>query len=72
MKPDEILKKEVRTNGNPTSEISPKTIARIVTAAIEYGVRKVKFSGGEPLMRNDFEEIIAGLPELKDMNLLKT
>ncbi|MCX9084760.1 MAG: GTP 3',8-cyclase MoaA [Candidatus Methanoperedens sp.] len=55
-------------NSNSTSEISPKTIARIVTAATEYGVRKVKFSGGEPLMRNDFEEIIAALPELKDIS----
>lgn len=45
-------------NGNPTSEISPKSIARIVTAATEYGVKKVKFSEGEPLMRNDFEEIL--------------
>ena len=53
---------------NPEREISLDTIVKIVTTATEFGVKKVKFSGGEPLMRNDFEEIIRGLPDLKDIS----
>lgn len=49
-------------------EMSPETIAKIVTAATEFGVNKVKFSGGEPLMREDFEDIIAGMPVLKNIS----
>ncbi|VVB89915.1 7,8-dihydro-6-hydroxymethylpterin dimethyltransferase [uncultured archaeon] len=55
-------------NGTSGREISIDTIAKIVTAAAEYSVTKVKFSGGEPLMRNDFEEILAALPPLKDIS----
>ncbi len=50
------------------NEISVETIVRIVTAATEFGVDKVKFSGGEPLMREDFEEIIAQLPALRNIS----
>ncbi len=50
-------------------EISLDTIIKIVTAAVVSGVKKVKFSGGEPLMRSDFEDIIAALPELKDISV---
>jgi cyclic pyranopterin phosphate synthase len=49
-------------------EMTSETIARIVTAASEFGVDKVKFSGGEPLMREDFEEIIAVLPALRNIS----
>jgi len=55
-------------NCNVSREISLGTIIKIVSSAIEFGVKKVKFSGGEPLMRNDFEDIIAALPELKDIS----
>ncbi len=55
-------------NGNSRREISLDTIAKITTSAIEFGVKKVKFSGGEPLMRSDFEDIIAALPELTDIS----
>lgn len=49
-------------------EMSPETIAKIVTAATDFGVDKVKFSGGEPLMREDFEEIIARMPVLRNIS----
>ncbi len=55
-------------DSNSMREISLNTIVNTVTAATEYGVKKVKFSGGEPLMRSDFEDIIAALPELKDIS----
>lgn len=50
------------------NEMSIDTIANIVKASKKFGVNKVKFSGGEPLMRNDFEKIIKALPELKDIS----
>ncbi len=49
-------------------EMNTKTIANIVKASKTFGISKVKFSGGEPLMRDDFEDIIAALPELKDIS----
>jgi len=48
--------------------MSVDTIANIVKASKKFGVNKVKFSGGEPLMRNDLEKIIKALPELKDIS----
>ncbi|MDO8725913.1 MAG: GTP 3',8-cyclase MoaA [Candidatus Methanoperedens sp.] len=53
---------------NPKREVSLDTIVKTVTMATEFGVKKVKFSGGEPLMRNDFEDIIRALPDLKDIS----
>ena len=50
------------------NEMSVETIANIVKASKRFGVNKVKFSGGEPLMRNDFENILKALPELKDIS----
>jgi cyclic pyranopterin phosphate synthase len=55
-------------NQATAQEITPETIARIVTAATEFGVDKVKFSGGEPLMREDFEKILVELPELRNIS----
>lgn len=54
--------------GNSKREVSFDTIVKTVTAATEFGVKKVKFSGGEPLMRNNFEEILMALPDLKDIS----
>jgi len=50
------------------NEMSIDTIANIVKASKKFGVNKVKFSGGEPLMRNDLEKIIKALPEFKDIS----
>jgi cyclic pyranopterin phosphate synthase len=50
------------------NEMSIATIANIVKASKTFGISKVKFSGGEPLMRDDFENIIQVLPELKDIS----
>lgn len=54
--------------GNSKREISLDTIVKTITMATEFGVKKVKFSGGEPLMRTDFEDIIMALPDLKDIS----
>lgn len=50
-------------------EMTPGEIANIVKVGAEYGVRKVKFSGGEPLVRTDFEDILRNLPPLKDVSV---
>ncbi len=51
------------------SEMSVETISNIVDVASGMGVNRVKISGGEPLIRNDLEDIVASLPELKDVSL---
>ncbi len=53
---------------NINNEMSVETIANIVNASKKFGVNRIKFSGGEPLMRDDFENIIRALPELKDIS----
>ncbi|MEU7766963.1 GTP 3',8-cyclase MoaA [Nocardia sp. NPDC049190] len=41
--------------------LTPDEIVRLVALAVrELGVREVRFTGGEPLMRRDLEQIIAG------------
>lgn len=55
-------------NREQQNECTVETFVNIVRAAKELGVSKVKFSGGEPLMREDFEDIIRALPELKDIS----
>jgi len=49
-------------------EIGADEIVKVVCAASFFGVDKIKFSGGEPLVRADFLDIIAALPELKDIS----
>ncbi|MCS3923709.1 GTP 3',8-cyclase MoaA [Methanosalsum natronophilum] len=56
-------------NGTVPKEISIQTIQNIVTAAQSHGVTKLKFSGGEPLLRNDFEDILTNLPEMKNISV---
>ncbi|MGP8320923.1 MAG: GTP 3',8-cyclase MoaA [Methanosarcinaceae archaeon] len=53
---------------NSRGEMSVGTISKIVHAASGMGVNKVKFSGGEPLMRKDFEDILSSLPKLRDIS----
>ncbi|KXS44449.1 MAG: molybdenum cofactor biosynthesis protein A [Methanolobus sp. T82-4] len=57
--------------GDPGSvrEMSVETIVNIVRAAADFGVDRLKISGGEPLLRKDLEEILAALPPLKDVSL---
>src|SRR3990172_8586658 len=43
------------------SELSPEEIARIVSVTSKYGVKKVKLTGGEPLVRKDVLEIVEGV-----------
>lgn len=51
------------------AEAAPETFVNIVRAATAFGVNKVKFSGGEPLLRDDLEDILKILPDLKDVSM---
>ena len=54
---------------SPTKyEMSPELICGIVREAAKFGIRKVKFSGGEPLFRKDFEDILSCLPPLQEVS----
>jgi cyclic pyranopterin phosphate synthase len=49
----------------PRAEILDfEEIARVVAAAVSLGVRKVRLTGGEPLVRRDVERLVAMLREV--------
>jgi cyclic pyranopterin phosphate synthase len=50
-------------------EITVDEIAQIARIAAKHGVDKIKFSGGEPLLRTDFEDILRALPPLRDVSV---
>ncbi len=51
------------------AEITVDEVARVLRIATKYGVDRVKFSGGEPLLRRDLEDILRALPPLRDVSL---
>jgi cyclic pyranopterin phosphate synthase len=46
----------------PAQELTTGEIAEILRVAGTFGIRSVKFTGGEPLLRGDLPEIIAAVP----------
>jgi len=46
----------------PGSELSKEEIAEILRVAAKFGIRSVKFTGGEPLLRDDIVDIIRSVP----------
>jgi len=50
-------------------ELSAEKIAEIANAFYELGVKKIKITGGEPLLRKDICEIISMLPEFDEISL---
>lgn len=50
-------------------EISVSEIAKITWICYNEGVTKVKFSGGEPLLRKDVAEVIRALPPFDDISM---
>ncbi|MDH7593632.1 MAG: GTP 3',8-cyclase MoaA [Methanomicrobiales archaeon] len=44
-------------------ELAPAEIEEIMKVACSFGVRKVKFTGGEPTLREDLCEIVGAVPE---------
>ncbi len=56
---DEGLGPVARMRAPHDEELSAAEVERLVEVAREFGVRSVKFTGGEPLVREDLEEIVA-------------
>ncbi|AFK20475.1 GTP 3',8-cyclase MoaA [Haloferax mediterranei ATCC 33500] len=50
-------------------EMSADDVVRFLDVVEEYGVKKVKFTGGEPMLRADLEEIIRRTPESMETSL---
>jgi len=44
-------------------EMSADDVVRFLEVAAEYGIRKAKFTGGEPMLREDLEDIIRRTPD---------
>ncbi len=55
---DEGLGPVKRPRAPHEEELTPDEVERLVAIAREFGVRSVKFTGGEPLVRDDLEEIV--------------
>ena len=50
-------------------EISCEMAATVARAAADLGMRSIKFTGGEPLMRRDIEDLLSQMPECLDLSL---
>ena len=50
-------------------EMSVEEIERISKAFYDLGVKKVKITGGEPLLRKDITEIINSMPPFKEISI---
>ena len=50
-------------------EMAAADVIRFLEVVEEYDVRKVKFTGGEPMLRSDLEEIIAGVPDSMEVSM---
>jgi GTP 3',8-cyclase len=48
---------------NPESEMSADEIIAIMQTAAKFGIRNIKFTGGEPLIRPDILQIIRAVPK---------
>jgi len=49
--------------------MSGEMIVKIIETLKRMGIERVKFSGGEPFMREDLPEILARLPDLQDISV---
>lgn len=52
-------------------EMTASEIGKIVELATEFGVRKIKLTGGEPLLRKDIAEVVAAVakPKIDDISM---
>ncbi|AEA46313.1 GTP 3',8-cyclase MoaA [Archaeoglobus veneficus] len=54
---------------NPGEEMHVEEISRISKAFYELGIRKVKITGGEPLLREDIVEIVQSFPPFDEISI---
>lgn len=63
---------EVQRANRSAEKMPLEEIVRIAKIAVSLGITRIKLTGGEPLMRKDLAEIIAGIasvPGLRDLSL---
>ncbi len=63
---------EVQRANVSAEKMTLQEIVRIAKIAVELGIARIKLTGGEPLMRNDIRQVVAGIaaiPGLKDLSL---
>jgi cyclic pyranopterin phosphate synthase len=53
----------------PKTEIPDEMVVNVARAAAELGVRSLKFTGGEPLLRHDLADLISKMPQDLDISL---
>jgi cyclic pyranopterin phosphate synthase len=51
------------------NEMETDDVVRFLEVAAEFGVDSVKFTGGEPMLRDDLEEIVARTPEGMEVSM---
>lgn len=59
-------------NDNPSKYLKPEEFEKIVRSMAKEGIRKIRITGGEPLVRPDVCEIIeriAGIPGIEDISM---
>ena len=55
---------------SPGGEMAPEEVSKIVETASKLGIRKVKLTGGEPLLRPDILEIVEGIrPHVEEVSM---
>ena len=55
---------------NPHGVMTPDEIEVVVSTAADLGVRKIKLTGGEPLLREDITEIVSGIsPYVEEVSM---
>lgn len=48
-----------------SSYLTPQQYKEIIGELLDYGIEEVRITGGEPLVRQDFDEVIQELAKLK-------
>jgi GTP 3',8-cyclase len=54
---------------NPEHEMDADEVREVMRVGAKFGIRSVKFTGGEPLLRNDLVEIAQGVPDGMESSL---
>lgn len=58
--------------GSSGPDLSREEIGRVINECVELGVSNITFTGGEPLLRNDLEDLVALVPRDKAVALIFT
>ena len=54
---------------NPENEMDADEVIEVMRVGAKFGIRSVKFTGGEPLLRSDLVRIVQAVPEGMESSL---